>query len=114
MAAMRFIPSIMEVIRRMLPTYPRHAGRRCEELREVEETMLMSGLTPRIVRAVCEVTSDLATVGWPSDRDSHQWTITEVIKQMNQERLSRTSELPSDPPQRGLVEIDRTPIGADE
>ena len=26
----------------MLPAYPRHAGRRCEELQELEETMLMS------------------------------------------------------------------------
>src|SRR5947209_1599928 len=45
-------PSLMEVIRRMLPTYPQHAGRRCEELREIEETMLMSGLTPRILRSL--------------------------------------------------------------
>jgi 3-hydroxyisobutyrate dehydrogenase-like beta-hydroxyacid dehydrogenase len=77
-------PSIMEVMRRMLPTYPRHAGRRCEELQEVEETMLMSGVTPRIVRAVREVTSDVAGVGWPTGRDAQQWSIAEIIKQINQ------------------------------
>jgi hypothetical protein len=60
-------PGIMEVMRRMLPTYPQHAGRRCEELREVEETMLMSGLAPRIVRAVREITSILASVGWSNN-----------------------------------------------
>ena len=79
-------PSIMEVIRRMLPTYPQHAARRCEELQEVEETMLISGLTPRIVRAVREVTSALATADWPN-HDLHPWTITEIIKEIQQRTL---------------------------
>jgi len=57
-------PSIMEVIRRMLPTYPQHAAEEPKNS-EVEETMLISGLTPRIVRAVREVTSDLAGADWP-------------------------------------------------
>jgi 3-hydroxyisobutyrate dehydrogenase-like beta-hydroxyacid dehydrogenase len=77
-------PSIMEVIRRMLPTYPQHAGRRCEELQEVEETMLISGLTPRIVRAVREVTSALASADWPN-HDPQQWTLVEIIKEIHQE-----------------------------
>jgi 3-hydroxyisobutyrate dehydrogenase-like beta-hydroxyacid dehydrogenase len=91
-------PSIMEVVRRMLPTYPRHAGRRCEELEEVEETMLMSGLTPRIVRAVREVTSDVAGVGWPTNGDPQQWSIVEIIKQMNQEAALHAPEFRSDQP----------------
>jgi 3-hydroxyisobutyrate dehydrogenase-like beta-hydroxyacid dehydrogenase len=74
-------PSIMEVIRRMLPTYPQHAARRCEELQEVEETMLISGLTPRIVRAVREVTSALAGAGWPDQ--PQQWTITEMMEEIH-------------------------------
>jgi len=77
-------PSIMEVIRRMLPTYPQHAPRRCEELQEVEETMLINGLTPRIVRAVREVTSALASTGWP-DHDTEQWTIAEMIEEIHKE-----------------------------
>jgi 3-hydroxyisobutyrate dehydrogenase-like beta-hydroxyacid dehydrogenase len=78
-------PGIMEVMRRMLPTYPQHAGRRCEELREVEETMLMSGLTPRILPAVREVTSVLADVGWSNNHDAQQWTIAEIIRQIHNE-----------------------------
>lgn len=77
-------PSIMEVIRRMLPTYPQHAPRRCEELQEVEETMLINGLTPRIVRAVREVTSALVSTGWP-DHDTEQWTIAEMIEEIHKE-----------------------------
>jgi hypothetical protein len=79
-------PSIMEVIRRMLPTYPQHAARRCEELQEVEETMLISGLTPRIVRAVREVTSALATADWPN-HDPHPRTLAEIIKEIQQRTL---------------------------
>jgi 3-hydroxyisobutyrate dehydrogenase-like beta-hydroxyacid dehydrogenase len=89
-------PSIMEVVRRMLPTYPQHTGRRCEELREVEETMLMSGLTPRILRAVREVTSALAKADWPDKRDTQQWTIAEIIRQIQRQGTLQASESHSD------------------
>jgi 3-hydroxyisobutyrate dehydrogenase-like beta-hydroxyacid dehydrogenase len=79
-------PSIMEVIRRMLPTYPQHAARRCEELQEVEETMLISGLTPRIVGAVREVTSALATAGL-TDHGPRQWTVAEMIREVHKEGI---------------------------
>jgi uncharacterized protein DUF1932 len=79
-------PSIMEIMNRMLPTYPRHAVRRCEELQEVEESMLRSGLKPRIVQAVREVTSAVANVGWPNNnRDFRQWTIPEIVEQIHRE-----------------------------
>jgi hypothetical protein len=89
-------PSIMEVIRRMLPTYPQHAGRRCEELREVEETMLISGLTPRILCAVREVTSALASADWTDKRDTQQWTIAEIIRQIQRQGSLQVSESHSD------------------
>jgi 3-hydroxyisobutyrate dehydrogenase-like beta-hydroxyacid dehydrogenase len=89
-------PSIMEVIRRMLPTYPQHAARRSEELQEVEETMLTSGLTPRIVRAVREVTSALASADWP-DHDLPQRTIAEMMGEIyKKERIAAVEgSLPS-------------------
>jgi hypothetical protein len=87
-------PSIMEVVRRMLPTYPQHAARRCEELQQVEETMLISGLSPRIVRAVREVTSGLACTGWP-DHDAEQWTIAEMIEEMHKAGRLQPSEFHS-------------------
>jgi len=95
-------PSIMELVRRWLPTYPQHATRRCEELQEVEETMLISGLTPRIVRAVREVISALASADWP-DHDPQQWTIAEMIGQIHKEGTlqSSASHLHQPPEQRG-------------
>jgi Domain of unknown function (DUF1932) len=44
-----FYPGVMEVGARMLPTYVQHAARRSEELRELEETMLLNGVVPRVV-----------------------------------------------------------------
>lgn len=85
-ACAEIYPSIMEVVRRMLPTYPQHAARRNEELREVEETMLASGLTPRIVHAVREVTCALANADWP-DHDLRQWTMAEMIREIHKEGI---------------------------
>ena|SRR5437868_5589943 len=79
-------PSIMEVIRRLLPTYPQHARRRCEELQEIEATMLTSGLTPRIVCAVREVIFALGSAGW-SNREPQQWTIAEIITQIHSQGM---------------------------
>jgi 3-hydroxyisobutyrate dehydrogenase-like beta-hydroxyacid dehydrogenase len=84
-------PSIMEVIRRMLPTYPQHARRRCEELREVEEAMLASGVTPRIVHAVREFTSAVAGIDWPDKHDTQRWTITEIVRQIQTQDTLQTS-----------------------
>ena len=78
-------PGIMEVIRRLLPTYPQHARRRCEELQEIEATMLTSGLTPRIVRAVREVISAVAHIDWPQKPDTQLWSVPEIIMQIHNE-----------------------------
>jgi hypothetical protein len=32
------------IIDRLMPTYPQHASRRCEELQEIERTMLLSAV----------------------------------------------------------------------
>ena len=93
-------PSIMEVIRRMLPTYPQHAARRCEELQEIEDTMLTYGLTPRIVRAVRQVTSGLASIGWPS-HEVEQWTIADLIVEIHKEGTLQPSDSHSDQSREG-------------
>lgn len=78
-------PGVMEVIKRMLPTYPQHAARRGEELREVEQTMLLNGLTPCVLRAVREVTVNLAGVGWTKGLEPQQWTVAELIEEAYRE-----------------------------
>ena len=89
-----FYPGLMEVVTRMLPTYPHHAARRSEELRELEETMSLNGVAPRIVGAVREVTSSLAEVDWPKDTDFRQWTVSEIIEEIHRDHTLRAPRQP--------------------
>lgn len=86
-------PSIVEITRRMLPTYPKHAGRRCEEIQEIKKTMLQSGSTPQITHAVREVTCDLATVPWTESNDRQQRTVEDIIEAIYQDTLQRAPGL---------------------
>ena len=90
-----FYPGVMEVVKRMLPTYPQHAARRSEELHELEETMALNGVPPRVLGAVREVTSSLAKVDWPKDAEYHRWAITEIIEEIYQSHVSHASKRPS-------------------
>jgi 3-hydroxyisobutyrate dehydrogenase-like beta-hydroxyacid dehydrogenase len=89
-----FYPGVMEVVKRMLPTYPQHAARRSEELQELEETMLLNGVRPRVLGAVREVTSSLAEVDWPKNADYHRWGITEIIEEVYRNHLLHAARRP--------------------
>jgi 3-hydroxyisobutyrate dehydrogenase-like beta-hydroxyacid dehydrogenase len=52
-------PGIMSVVERILPTYPQHALRRADELKEVEETMHSLGLEPGMVTAARQLIAAL-------------------------------------------------------
>jgi hypothetical protein len=54
----------MTVVGRMLPTYPRHAGRRETEMSELEATARAAGMTPCVIDAVRALHADLARA-WP-------------------------------------------------
>jgi hypothetical protein len=45
-----YYPALVEVIERLLPTYPRHAARRGQEMTQVEATMDSLDLKPGLVR----------------------------------------------------------------
>ena len=89
-----FYPGVMEVVERMLPTYPQHAARRSEELQEVEDTMLLNGVPPRVLGGAREVTSTLADVAWPKNADYHRWGITEIIEEVYRNHLLHASRPP--------------------
>lgn len=82
-------PGIMEIMSRMLPTYPQHAARRSEELREVEETMLSNGVNPRVVSGARELTSDLAMLDWAGETDPQQWTIARLVDALHVDGMSQ-------------------------
>lgn len=82
-------PGIMEIMRRMLPTYPKHATRRCEEAGEIEKTMLANQCTPHVTSAVRELTCRLADVSW-EERDGSPWSMEEVLEAIHKHTLQHT------------------------
>jgi len=63
-ATTRTYPGVMTVVGRMLPTYPRHAGRRETEMGELEATARSAGMNPRVIGAVRAMHAELARA-WP-------------------------------------------------
>jgi 3-hydroxyisobutyrate dehydrogenase-like beta-hydroxyacid dehydrogenase len=59
-ATKRIYPGIAQLVDRMLPTYPAHAVRRADEMRELESTALASSLRPPVIAAVRQLHELLA------------------------------------------------------
>lgn len=60
-------PGILELVERLLPTYPRHAVRRAEEAREVEQTIQALGLRPCVAAGAREWAEELVRAGLGGD-----------------------------------------------
>jgi 3-hydroxyisobutyrate dehydrogenase-like beta-hydroxyacid dehydrogenase len=56
-------PGILDLVQRLLPTYPRHALRRAEEAREVELTIQALGLRPCLATGAREWAEELVQGG---------------------------------------------------
>jgi hypothetical protein len=78
----------MELVDRTLPTYPRHAARRGQEMAEVEKTLAGLGLCSTVVPGVRELTAALAE-RWPAEDGERAWGVTEVIEELDGRRLLR-------------------------
>lgn len=77
-------PALMELVDRLLPSYPLHAARRADEMRELEQTMRSIGLEPRMVVAARH---SIAAVGEMAleDRRSRtpfDWSVLKVIEEI--------------------------------
>ena len=75
-----FYPGLMEVIDRLAPTYPLHAGRRSEEMAELERMEASLGLAPRMARAARQVIAAAADSGWA---DAPGWTTARVLEELH-------------------------------
>jgi 3-hydroxyisobutyrate dehydrogenase-like beta-hydroxyacid dehydrogenase len=69
-----FYPSIMTVVERILPTYPRHAARRVGEMRDIEQMAhtlhLRAGMTHEageLIKLVASIDWDRIELGSPAD-----------------------------------------------
>jgi 3-hydroxyisobutyrate dehydrogenase-like beta-hydroxyacid dehydrogenase len=91
--ASRIYPGITEVALRMLPTYPAHAARRADEMRELERNANTAGLQPCVIAAVRRLHESL-TASFPSPLENTDgWTPQRVIKQL---LVNQIVEVPSE------------------
>jgi len=108
-------PGVMEIVDRLLPTYPRHAGRRAEELAELESTMRSFGLVPRVVSGARSTTEELGSMSLDECAMAAQsgetvtpWLI-ETIHQMNDHLSPDKEEAPRDGQQTTILRNARWP-----
>jgi 3-hydroxyisobutyrate dehydrogenase-like beta-hydroxyacid dehydrogenase len=73
-------PGVMEVIERLLPSYPQHAGRRAQEMQELERTMLSSGLKPCVIRGSRQVIQAVARMDWENQESPQPAAAIPVIQ----------------------------------
>lgn len=84
------LPGVMQALEWLVPTYPMHAARRAEEMRELAETLEHFGFSSVMARGTQQT---LAAVGqlklaecFP-ERGEHGWAMREVIETLAQEEV---------------------------
>jgi hypothetical protein len=80
-----YYPGIMTAIDRLLPTYPQHASRRADELRELETTMFSLSLEPGMVHGAQQLIAavgQLSLAEQHSHNDSRDWTVCDVVEEV--------------------------------
>jgi 3-hydroxyisobutyrate dehydrogenase-like beta-hydroxyacid dehydrogenase len=80
-------PGVLEVVERTLPTYPRHAGRRAEEMGELERTLGDLGLRPCLTRGARDLIAELSRLGL--EERPGGWSLREVIEEAHSRGLLR-------------------------
>jgi len=79
-----YYPGVMEPVERLVPTYPRHAARRSDELREAAQMVRQLGLAPHVLDAAAEFLRCIGQLGlddvggdWPTEQFvaqiEHHW-----------------------------------------
>jgi 3-hydroxyisobutyrate dehydrogenase-like beta-hydroxyacid dehydrogenase len=85
-------PCVMEVVERILPTYPRHAARRGQEMAEVESTLSDLGLSPTVVPGIRQLIQAMGQC-WSAGRQDRDWSVAEVINDLHARRLLRGNDV---------------------
>jgi 3-hydroxyisobutyrate dehydrogenase-like beta-hydroxyacid dehydrogenase len=71
-----FYPGTIETLERLLPSYPKHAARRADELDELAQWLASEGHDPACAEAARDVLSRYAALGLDGER---RWTFTEAL-----------------------------------
>jgi hypothetical protein len=87
-----YYPGIVSVVDRLLPTYPRHARRRADELGELEETIESLGLEPRMI---CGARRNIAAIGRLAlaeqfhEKERAGWSVADVLARIHEQNPLR-------------------------
>ena len=71
-----FYPGTVDTIARLLPSYPRHAGRRADEMDELARWLASEGRDPALAVAAGDVLRRFAALGLDAER---AWTAADVV-----------------------------------
>lgn len=73
-------PGLFAIVQRMLPTYPEHADRRAEEMRELEATARHAIGEPRMLKAARILHEELVGVDFGEHAERAEWTVKSIIE----------------------------------
>lgn len=84
-----FYPALMEMMQRLLPTYPTHARRRGEELQELVQTFHELGRRPGMLSEAQSIIAELGELSWPElpDETASAWTVKQVAEFAHEQDL---------------------------
>jgi hypothetical protein len=71
-----FYPGTIETLERLLPSYPRHAGRRADEMDELARWLASEDRDPGLAGAARDVLARLASLGLDVEQE---WTMAAVL-----------------------------------
>jgi 3-hydroxyisobutyrate dehydrogenase-like beta-hydroxyacid dehydrogenase len=100
-----FYPGTVETVRRLLPTYPIHCGRRVQEMEELVSFLRELGQVPAMSSGICSVLESLREIfmdesgGKGEDR---RWTLNEILEVCSSRGLSKSR------PPEGLLGLDNS------
>src|SRR5262249_11156975 len=79
-------PGVLDVGERTLPTYPEHAGRRGEEMHELELMLESLGLQPALVRGARQLLTEMGELHLTDATSTHSarsWTVQSVLDEVH-------------------------------
>jgi 3-hydroxyisobutyrate dehydrogenase-like beta-hydroxyacid dehydrogenase len=86
-----FYPGTIETLERLLPSYPRHAARRADEMDELAAWLTREGQDPAWALAAREVFVRFAALGLDAER---AWTLDEILAALTRADLSGDASAP--------------------
>lgn len=94
-------PGIMSIVDRMIPSYPRHARRRADEMAELEQTVLALGLCPHLTRGAHSLIAAVGALDWQEqsrEEGAPELDTRQVIAALYRRNPLRGEDQPATPP----------------